>query len=43
MTQVQRQFLLYLVCGGLGVDTDFACYLLLSGVGLHYQAANITG
>jgi len=38
-----KQLLLYLVCGGMGVATDYGLYLGLVATGLHYQAANVAG
>lgn len=38
-----KQFLLYLICGGMGVATDYGLYLGLVATGLHYQAANVAG
>jgi putative flippase GtrA len=37
------QFLLYCLCGGLGVATDYAVYWLALGAGAWYQAANVLG
>jgi putative flippase GtrA len=42
--QKHRQFLLYCICGGTGVCTDYAVFLLLFQVaGLGHQAANAAG
>lgn len=43
MTRLPKQLLLYLVCGGMGVASDFGLYLGLIAAGLHYQAANVAG
>lgn len=43
MTRTAPQFLRYLACGGTGVGVDYATFLALGAVGLHYQAANIAG
>jgi putative flippase GtrA len=37
------QFLLYCVCGGIGVSTDYAIFYLAVTGGLWYQAANGLG
>ena len=37
------QFLLYCVCGGIGVATDYLVYYSAITFGLWYQAANIFG
>jgi putative flippase GtrA len=37
------QFILYCVCGGVGVTTDFAIYWLAVQGGLWYQSANGLG
>ncbi len=37
------QFLLYCLCGGLGVCTDYAVFWLALGGGLGYQGANALG
>jgi putative flippase GtrA len=38
-----NQLLLYCVCGGLGVSTDFSVFWLLVGHGVGHQAANVAG
>lgn len=38
-----QQFLLYCLCGGLGVSTDYALYYLSFSAGLPYQGANALG
>lgn len=38
-----QQFLLYCLCGGLGVSTDYAVYYLSYSAGLWYQGANGLG
>jgi len=38
-----RQFLLYCLCGGLGVSTDYAVFYLAVTAGLWYQGANLAG
>ena len=37
------QFLLYCVCGGIGVTTDYLIYYSALTFGLWYQAANVLG
>ena len=37
------QFVLYCICGGIGVTTDYLVYYLALESGLWYQAANILG
>jgi putative flippase GtrA len=37
------QFLLYCVCGGLGVSTDYTIFFLTVAAGLPYQASNALG
>lgn len=37
------QFLLYCLCGGIGVSTDYLIYYSALTFGLWYQAANILG
>jgi len=37
------QFLLYCLCGGMGVSTDYALFYLTVTAGLPYQAANALG
>ena len=37
------QFLLYCICGGLGVSTDYAIYYLAFTGGMWYQGANGLG
>jgi len=37
------QFLLYCLCGGIGVSTDYAIYYLSYSGGLWYQGANALG
>jgi putative flippase GtrA len=37
------QFLLYCLCGGLGVSSDYLVYHLSIGHGMWYQAANVLG
>ncbi|MBB3944597.1 putative flippase GtrA [Rhizobium skierniewicense] len=37
------QFLLYCVCGGIGVSTDYLVYYLSIQSGLWYQSANVLG
>ena len=37
------QFLLYCVCGGIGVTTDYLIYYSALTLGLWYQAANALG
>ncbi|MDB5957139.1 GtrA family protein [Ramlibacter sp.] len=37
------QLLLYCICGGLGVGTDYATYYLLVTAGVGYQVANVAG
>lgn len=37
------QFLLYCVCGGVGVSTDYAVFYLLVTNGTWYQTANALG
>lgn len=38
-----QQFLLYCLCGGLGVSTDYVVYYLSYSAGLWYQGANGLG
>lgn len=38
-----QQFLLYCLCGGLGVSTDYAVFYLSVTAGLWYQGANVLG
>jgi putative flippase GtrA len=38
-----NQLVLYCICGGLGVGTDYGVYLLLVSGGVGYQAANVAG
>lgn len=37
------QFILYCLCGGLGVSSDFLVYHLSISSGMWYQAANVLG
>jgi len=37
------QFLLYCLCGGIGVSTDYSIYFVALKVGIWYQAANVFG
>jgi putative flippase GtrA len=37
------QFLLYCLCGGIGVSTDYAVYYAALKFGAWYQAANVFG
>lgn len=37
------QFLLYCLCGGIGVSTDYFIYYMALSFGLWYQAANVFG
>lgn len=37
------QFLLYCLCGGIGVTTDYLIYYSALSFGLWYQAANVLG
>jgi len=37
------QFLLYCLCGGIGVSTDYLIYYSALTFGLWYQAANVLG
>ena len=37
------QFILYCICGGIGVTTDYLVYYLTLQAGLWYQAANVLG
>jgi putative flippase GtrA len=37
------QFLLYCLCGGIGVTTDFLVYYVALTLGFWYQAANVLG
>jgi putative flippase GtrA len=37
------QFLLYCLCGGIGVSTDYAVYYVALKLGAWYQAANVLG
>lgn len=37
------QFLLYCLCGGLGVCTDYAVFYLSVSAGVWYQYANVLG
>jgi len=37
------QFLLYCLCGGIGVTTDYVIYYSALTFGLWYQAANVLG
>lgn len=37
------QFLLYCICGGLGVGTDYTVFFLAFRAGVWYQYANIMG
>src|SRR5574343_125766 len=37
------QFILYCLCGGLGVSSDYLVYHLSIGQGMWYQAANVLG
>jgi putative flippase GtrA len=37
------QFLLYCICGGIGVSTDYAIYYLAFTSGMWYQGANGLG
>lgn len=37
------QFILYCVCGGIGVSTDYLVYFAGIQVGLWYQSANVLG
>lgn len=43
MNRLPKQLLLYLVCGGMGVASDYGLYLGLVASGLHYQTANVAG
>jgi putative flippase GtrA len=36
-------FLLYCICGGIGVSTDYVTFYLLVTAGAWYQSANIAG
>jgi putative flippase GtrA len=38
-----NQLVLYCICGGLGVGTDYAIYWLLVTGGVGYQVANVAG
>ena len=38
-----KQFLLYCLCGGIGVTIDYSIYYLALTFGLWYQTANILG
>jgi putative flippase GtrA len=38
-----QQFLLYCLCGGLGVSTDYVVFYLSVTAGLWYQGANLLG
>jgi len=38
-----RQFLLYCLCGGLGVSSDYAVFYVAVTAGLWYQGANLLG
>jgi putative flippase GtrA len=38
-----QQFLLYCLCGGMGVSTDYAVFWLSVTGGLWYQGANLLG
>jgi putative flippase GtrA len=38
-----RQFILYCLCGGLGVSTDYLVFFLSVTAGLWYQGANLLG
>lgn len=38
-----RQFILYCLCGGLGVSTDYLIFFLSVTAGLWYQGANLLG
>ena len=38
-----QQFLLYCLCGGIGVSTDYAVYYLAYSGGMWYQGANGLG
>lgn len=38
-----QQFLLYCLCGGMGVSTDYAVFYLSVTAGLWYQGANLLG
>ena len=37
------QFILYCICGGVGVSTDYLVYYFTLQAGLWYQGANILG
>lgn len=37
------QFLLYCICGGIGVSTDYSVYYVALKLGAWYQAANVFG
>ena len=37
------QFILYCVCGGIGVSTDYLVYYVSIQAGLWYQSANVLG
>ncbi|MGF9693077.1 GtrA family protein [Rhizobium sp. 0TCS1.26] len=37
------QFILYCLCGGIGVSTDYLVYYLSIQAGLWYQTANVLG
>lgn len=37
------QFLLYCLCGGIGVSTDYTVYYVALKLGVWYQAANVFG
>lgn len=43
MNRTMPQFLRYLACGATGVGVDYAAFLALGALGVHYQAANIAG
>lgn len=38
-----RQFLVYCICGGIGVSVDYAAFYLAVSNGLWYQFANVLG
>ena len=38
-----RQFVLYAICGGMGISVDLTCYSILVFSGVEYQLANAIG
>jgi putative flippase GtrA len=38
-----KQFILYCICGGIGVSTDYLIYYVSIQSGLWYQTANVLG